>query len=1232
MDTARRAQISDTIPGSQRPAIDSDVAKTPKGFWTPKTAFALCTALVLLACLFLLSRYNFLLFHGFAEIFSIVVAWSVFILVWNSRHMMSNDALLFLGISFLFVGLIDLVHTFAYKGMGIISSDRGANPATQLWISARYMEGVSLLIFPLFLTRTLRYYRTIALYAGVTAILFGAIFYWGIFPVCYVEGTGLTPFKKISEYVICLILAGALGVLYHHRHAFGMRLFRLMAASIGLTICGELAFTFYISVYGISNVIGHYFKILSFFCIYAALIRSSLKDPYTSLFRDLKERESRLAHSETNLKEAQKIARLGSWTWDLQTNHIQWSEEMYRIYDMTPGSPVSNEAVRGRVLAEDLPLFDDAFERFLRGDVPESIEYRIQKADGEIRWIHSKAKETRDPSGNLMKLSGTAQDLTDQRVMAEKLRSSEEKYRNLFDVSPIGIELYDADGRLIEANDACLHIFGVLDGSEIKGFNLFEDPNVTEEIKKSLKGGIPSRYEVPFSFDLVRKERLYATSREGIMHLDVLITPLKSPSGDRVDGYMVQVQDITQRIVAAEEGRLSGMRLEIIYQIAAMIDADETRIADFVLERMLDLSGSPIGFLGYISDDQETMMIHSWSGSVMDACRIQDKPMEFPISDAGIWGEPVRNKEPIVINDYGVPHPAKRGTPGGHVAMHRFMSVPVLDKGKVVLIAAVGNKADPYTRTDVLQLERLMQGAWEQILRKRQEFKIAEKEGLWRSLAQSSPDHILLIDRDLKITFANHASPGLSVEDLIGKDILSYVEEDRQSEIRSLLEHALTHGERVTYETVYPTPEGENVFYESIVIPRKIGNDIVGLTLSARDITEQKRAEREKELLQEQLRQARKMEAIGTLAGGIAHDFNNILSPILVYTEMALMDLPGDSPLRMGLQQINIAGERARDLVEQILAFARKQKGELVKTKASLIVKEAVKFMRSTIPTTIGIQYDMPASRDLILADPTQLNQILMNLCTNAAHSMEERGGMLNVILENEYFDSRSAQRISDLEPGHYLKLTVADTGHGIAPESLDKIFEPYFTTKEVGKGTGMGLALVHGIVKSHGGAISAESEVGKGSSFHVYFPLVEPDAPVSDTSADTTQRPSGNERILLVDDERLVVDASKMMLEKLGYKVTARTSSIEALELFRHNPGDFDMLITDQTMPDMTGKELAGEMQSIRPDMPIILCTGFSEQMDEKKAKEMGIRGFIMKPVGMKKMAQKVREVLDAQ
>jgi len=381
----------------------------------------------------------------------------------------------------------------------------------------------------------------------------------------------------------------------------------------------------------------------------------------------------------------------------------------------------------------------------------------------------------------------------------------------------------------------------------------------------------------------------------------------------------------------------------------------------------------------------------------------------------------------------------------------------------------------------------------------------------------------------------------------------------------------------------------------------------------------------------EKLQQAQKMESIGTLAGGIAHDFNNILSPIMIHSEMAMMELPSGSPLQQNMKEIFKAGERAGNLVKQILTFARKQQRERVPLSVSQILKEAIKLLRSTLPTTIDIRYDIRPEQDTVFADPTQMNQIIMNLCTNAAHAMEEKGGTLEVILTSEDLDSESADAFPDLEPGRYVKLTVKDTGHGIGPRITGKIFDPYFTTKEVGKGTGMGLALVHGIVKSYRGNVTVETAVGKGTCFDIYLPLVEADADVAlETTTDSVPLPTGMERILFVDDEKAAVDVVQVMLKRLGYDVTARNSSIEALETFRNHPDGYDLIITDMTMPNMTGKDLAGKLLSIRPDLPIILCTGFSEQIDQRRAEEMGIRAFVMKPIVMRQIAGTIREVLE--
>jgi PAS domain S-box-containing protein len=391
-----------------------------------------------------------------------------------------------------------------------------------------------------------------------------------------------------------------------------------------------------------------------------------------------------------------------------------------------------------------------------------------------------------------------------------------------------------------------------------------------------------------------------------------------------------------------------------------------------------------------------------------------------------------------------------------------------------------------------------------------------------------------------------------------------------------------------------------------------------------RDITDRKQ-------LEARLQQAQKMEAIGTLAGGIAHDFNNILTPFIIHTEMAMMDIPDGYPVQNNLKEALKAGYRARDLVKQILAFSRRQDIEAKPIEVSIIVKEALKLLRASIPTTIDIQLKLTAKSDTILADPTQIHQIIMNLCTNATHAMSERDGILGVKTDNQTIDHQDKDGSIELLPGEYLKLSISDTGHGIEPAILQRIFDPYYTTKDKHHGTGLGLSVVHGIVKALDGEITVTSKPGEGSTFTLYFPLVVYKENDGATSIAAKALPVGNERILLIDDEKAMVDAVQTMLERLGYQVTNRTSSMGAFETFKSKPDAFDLIITDQTMPNMTGKKLAKEIMSIRPDIPIIICTGFSEQIDENQAKEMGIRAFVMKPIVMKDMANTIRTVLDS-
>jgi PAS domain S-box-containing protein len=545
------------------------------------------------------------------------------------------------------------------------------------------------------------------------------------------------------------------------------------------------------------------------------------------------------------------------------------------------------------------------------------------------------------------------------------------------------------------------------------------------------------------------------------------------------------------------------------------------------------------------------------------------------------------------------------------------LAVKNMGEGKVV------DKVSVETKDEIGKLANAFNNMVESIRWREQALK--ENETKYRNLFEESRDVIFIIDIQGKFIDANQAAIdlfGYSKNEMLneGLDTL-FVQPD---ELKAL-KRSISHDNYVRdMEVKLKTKDAKQLIcLLTLSIRRAKNGDISGYQGIIRDVTHQK-------VLETQLMQAQRMESIGTLAGGIAHDFNNILSPIMLHSEMVMDDLPPDDNLQLNMKEIFKAAERAKELVKQILTFARKREEEKIVVKSSMIVKEAINFLRATIPTTIGIRYEVKSEHDMVLADPTRINQIVMNLCTNAAHAMKEKGGVLEVILDHEEISSLQANRFLNLKPGQYVKLTVRDTGTGIPPEIMDRIFEPYFTTKKFGEGTGLGLATVHGIVQNYGGDIKVESIVGSGTAFHVYLPFFE--AEISGTEKEkSAELLKGSECILFVDDERTAVDINCKMLERYGYKVTGLTDSQEALKVFLKNPEEYDLVITDMTMPNLTGEALATEIMAVSPGIPVILCTGFSDKINEEKAKNIGIRAFVMKPVIMKRLVETIREVLDS-
>ncbi|MEZ4527435.1 MAG: PAS domain S-box protein [Desulfobacterales bacterium] len=395
-----------------------------------------------------------------------------------------------------------------------------------------------------------------------------------------------------------------------------------------------------------------------------------------------------------------------------------------------------------------------------------------------------------------------------------------------------------------------------------------------------------------------------------------------------------------------------------------------------------------------------------------------------------------------------------------------------------------------------------------------------------------------------------------------------------------------------------------------------------------RDITDLKEAEKQRLKMEAKMRESQKMEALGTLAGGIAHDFNNILSAVLGYAELAQIVCPVDSKLRHYIFQIFQAGLRAKDLVRQILTFSRQGRSEKKPIDISRVTDEALKLIKAALPANIEILKSISPNLAPVFADEIHIHQIVMNLCTNAYHSMKTAGGILRVSLTSVTIQDEDAQSYPGMNPGNYLRLSIADTGCGIPPEMINRIFEPYFTTKPIGEGTGLGLATVHGIVKEHGGSIKVYSEVGGGTTFHVFLPAADTAAETAAGQAEPL--PSGSESILFVDDEKTIIDLVRDLLERLGYRVETRASSIDAIEAFRAEPQKYDLVISDVNMPKMTGHEMARQIKVIRPDIPIILCSGFSDRIHAQTTEAVGISAVLMKPVIYADLAYTVRQVLE--
>jgi len=663
----------------------------------------------------------------------------------------------------------------------------------------------------------------------------------------------------------------------------------------------------------------------------------------------------------------------------------------------------------------------------------------------------------------------------------------------------------------------------------------------------------------------------------------------------------------------------------------------------YAFEEAVRLTKSEIGYLWFMDEDETGMDLQVWSRSAMSECGLDDKSLYFSIRNAGLWSEALQQRRPVITNNY---IETNYVCPEGHVAIKRHMNVPVIEGSKIVLLAGVGNKADEYDENDVRQLSLLMEGMWRIIERKRAEQELRESQRRLADIIAFLPDATLVVGIDSRVIAWNKAiedMTGIKAEEMLGKGNYEYAI-PFYGERRPILIDLILHpdpemekyypaiqrvGDRLLGESFTPClPGGVAYLSYSTSVLRNSAGEIIAAIECIRDITEQKKGEEDRNRLQDQLIQSQKMEAVGRLAGGVAHDFNNMLTPIMGYAELLKRGLPYDDPRQNKLNEIIRASERSRDLVRQLLAFARKQTLEMNFVDLNRVIIGFENMLRRTLHENINLEMSLVNSPGSIIADIGQIEQIILNLAVNAQDAMPE-GGFLFIATSVTELDDAYAMNHEDVRAGSYSVMEIADTGEGVDPETCMRIFEPFFTTKG-GKGTGLGLATVYGIVKQHGGHITVYSEPGKGTTFKVYFPRYSQSAVSDEPEREPDMPLHGSETLMIVEDQEQVRSMTVEVLRDYGYHVLEAVDMKTAMETASSYPGDILLLITDVILPDGNGRELYNSLSSGQSDIRVLYMSGYpSNVIMHHGVLESGVQ-FIQKPFSLNDFIKKVRDVLD--
>ncbi len=957
---------------------------------------------------------------------------------------------------------------------------------------------------------------------------------------------------------------------------------------------------------------------------------------FRGITRDITERnraERALRQSEEYLNFALETSHTGAWDLDLVDHTAFRSLGHDRIFGYAEMLPQwTYEMFLEHVLPEDRAEVDAKFQKATTTGTDWNFECRIRRFDGEIRWIWAAGRHSADAAGSLRRMAGIVQDITERKQAEERLAADLEAMTRLQKLGTLSVHDGNLEPVLAEIVDAAIAV----SGADFGNIQLL-DP-ATSDLRIAAHRGFPGWW-VDFWNSVSKGRGACGTALkkgERVIVEDVEESPIFAGTPALEIQRRAGVRAVQSTPLVSRTGKTLGM-FSTHYRAPRRLDDRTLRLLDLLARHAADIIERARAEQAIRESENQFRVL---TENLQSAVALIDDQGRFSIVnrsflrlfdisvDADIKNVNDRDWSLWqVFDEQGVlldvdEHPVRRA------ARTRR---PVKDK-----LVAVRSPARPDLRWMLISAEPILddQGAVHRLIctyhditeRKKAEALVqalAEQERLRLGAAvEQASDSVVMVDLKGKIKYVNAAFESINRmprEKAVGG---SYWELLADEALAGTIRRSVRRGEAWHGHVVRSLAGGRPVELEVTVSPATdLSGKVIGGLITEKDVTIEN-------ALQQQVRQAQKMEALGTLAGGITHDFNNILGSVILNTEMALLDLEPSHPARWPLPLVLQAANRGKELVKQIITFSRQRAWERKPLEIAPIVKEGTKFVRSTLPKDATLLETIAPGCGVVLADPSHIHQVLVNLCQNAALAKADKPGQIDLKLAPVEVDPGLAARHPDLKPGPYVRLTVSDNGCGMTPEVMERIFEPFFTTRKHGEGSGLGLAVVHGIVKSYGGAITVYSELGKGSTFSIYFPRLGGEA-LAQGSAMPLQAAKGRGRILLVEDEEAQRVSMTSGLKRLGYKVTAKADGRSALAAFRRKPDGFDLVITDQIMPKMSGLELAEALVKVKPAVPIILCTGFSEKVNGGTVGQSGVREVVMKPFTLQEVSRAIRRAL---